>query len=426
LLAFGIGFNFYLNLKLEVQELFMHQTKGFSAILSPVTLTQPAFAGARLVELDWLRVLVFGLLIFYHLGMLYAENWGWHYKSSYQSSLITDFMLWSNQWRMSLLFFISGAAVSFMLARQHCWQFLLGRIPLLLLPLVFGVLVVVVPQVYVEANSQGLIISPNYWHFWYLYLDQTSAEFAAYKTLGSLHLTWNHLWFLPYILVYSILLAVIYPLLNSTYLRPIGARLHLVVTSGMVVWLPCVALYGISFCLYDKNPVTHNFVQDWFNHARSFFCFLAGYGLVRLPEVWSRFASLRWPLLLSALCTYAYIVYSFHGGTLGAGPIAKQLNSLLWATNSWLWIITAIAWAQFTFRVSSPLLRYLNSGVFCFYIFHQTLIIVFAYYLVPLHLGALIEPVLLVLLVVAVSLLLFESIKRFPVVPILFGIQLKH
>ena len=52
------------------------------------------FSDRRLVELDWLRVLVFGLLIFYHVGMLYAEGWGWHYKSSYSSKFLTNIMLW--------------------------------------------------------------------------------------------------------------------------------------------------------------------------------------------------------------------------------------------------------------------------------------------------------------------------------------------
>ena len=30
--------------------------------------------------MDWIRVLVFGLLIFYHVGMFYVP-WGWHIKN---------------------------------------------------------------------------------------------------------------------------------------------------------------------------------------------------------------------------------------------------------------------------------------------------------------------------------------------------------
>src|SRR3954471_3635736 len=86
----------------------------------------------RLIELDWLRVIAFGLLILYHVGMLYAEGWGWHYKSSYSSKFLTNIMLWSNQWRMSLLFLISGAAVSYALANESPGRFMVKRTLVLL------------------------------------------------------------------------------------------------------------------------------------------------------------------------------------------------------------------------------------------------------------------------------------------------------
>jgi glucan biosynthesis protein C len=385
--------------------------------------SQQAFHRKRLVELDWLRVLVFGLLILYHTGMLYAEGWDWHYKSTYTSKLLTNVMLWSNQWRMSLLFLISGAAISFLLATQPWGQFIRKRVPLLLLPLLFGMLVIVVPQVYVEANSKGLINSPDYWHFWYIYLDQTSAEFAPHKTLGKIHLTWNHLWFLPYILAYTIILWAAYPLINSHKCAPVWHWLSKTISIRLVILVPIALFYGIGWWLYDKHPTTHNFVQDWFNHARSFLCFALGFALVRIPQVWNQFASLRWYLLPAALLTYAYALFAFNGGSLGDSTIAKELNGLIWSANGWLWILAIIAWAQYWFTFSNPFLQYLNSGVYCFYILHQTLIISIAYFVVPHKLGAIVEPLFIVSAVAISCVVLFEVIKRLPVVPVLFGIQ---
>jgi hypothetical protein len=377
----------------------------------------------RLVELDWLRVLVFGLLILYHTGMLYADGWGWHYKSTYSSKLLTNIMLWSNQWRMSLLFLISGAAVSFLLASQPWGKFIRKRVPLLLLPLLFGMLVIVVPQVYVEANSKGLINSPNYWHFWYIYLDQTSAEFAPHKTLGKMHLTWNHLWFLPYILAYTLIIWAAYPLINSRRGKLMENWLSERTSMPMVILIPIAFFYGIGWWLYENNPTTHNFVQDWFNHAHSFLCFVLGFVLVRMPNQWNQFAALRWYLLLPALATYGYALFAFNGGSLGDSSIAREISGLIWSANGWLWIITIIAWAQHWFTFSNPLLNYLNSGVYCFYILHQTLIISIAYFVVPKKLGATVEPLLIISLVAIGCVVLFELIKRLPVVPILFGIQ---
>ena len=60
----------------------------------------------RRYDLDWLRVLAFGLLIFYHTGMLYSQNWGFHFKSQYLSSNIENIMLLLSPWRMGLIWFI--------------------------------------------------------------------------------------------------------------------------------------------------------------------------------------------------------------------------------------------------------------------------------------------------------------------------------
>ena len=35
----------------------------------------------RRYDLDWLRIIAFGLLILYHCGMFYV-SWDWHVKSS--------------------------------------------------------------------------------------------------------------------------------------------------------------------------------------------------------------------------------------------------------------------------------------------------------------------------------------------------------
>ena len=66
----------------------------------------------RRYDVDWLRSLAFILLIFYHIGMFYVADWGWHVKSEYQSQFLKNIMLLVNQWRMPLIFLISGIALS--------------------------------------------------------------------------------------------------------------------------------------------------------------------------------------------------------------------------------------------------------------------------------------------------------------------------
>ena len=64
----------------------------------------------RRYDLDWLRITAFGLLIGYHVGMLYVP-WAFHVKSEYRGGPgLVALMLASNPWRLPLLFVISGAA----------------------------------------------------------------------------------------------------------------------------------------------------------------------------------------------------------------------------------------------------------------------------------------------------------------------------
>ncbi|WP_331345772.1 acyltransferase family protein [Cellvibrio sp. UBA7661] len=391
----------------------------------------------RLHELDGLRVTVFGLLILYHTGMLYVADWGWHYKSQYQSEALANVMLWSNQWRMSLLFFISGAALALFLPRNRDNSFsrapgisrALGkRLGYLLLPLFFGMLVVVVPQVYIEAKSQHIMEELNYWQFWYAYLDQQSAKFEQHKTLGSMHLTWNHLWYLPYLIVYTLIMAMLYPLLISKAMQPVWRWFSARITLTTIVLLPIAGFYLNGALLYTNNPVTHNLVEDWFNHGRSFLSFVLGFALVQIPALWQSIKTIRWHLLIIGLLNYSYTLFAFHGGKLvsgmlGEGFIAQEVNGLLWSANSWLWILCVTAWGQHWFNKRSPLIRYLNSGIFCFYILHQTLIIVFAYWLAPLTLGGLFEPIAVITLVIAGCWILFEILKKIPGLRIVFGIN---
>src|SRR5687767_4090773 len=94
-------------------------------------------------DIDALRALAFGLLILYHLAMVYIQEWGFHVKSTYTTQAIELPMLFVNRWRMDLIFLVSGVATAFMLRRTPLGAFLPGRLWRLFLPLAFGIAVVV-------------------------------------------------------------------------------------------------------------------------------------------------------------------------------------------------------------------------------------------------------------------------------------------
>ncbi len=75
----------------------------------------------RRYDLDWLRVIAFALLMLFHTGMLFS-TWDWHVKNLETSDAFDYVMRFVHQWRMPLLFFISGAAVWFAMEKYGTWR----------------------------------------------------------------------------------------------------------------------------------------------------------------------------------------------------------------------------------------------------------------------------------------------------------------
>jgi len=111
----------------------------------------------RRYEIDALRAIAFSLLIGYHLAMLYVLDWDWHLKSCHQFNVLQWPMLFFNRWRMDLIFLISGISTAFLLKKVALGAFLRQRSWRLLLPLLFGVLVVVPIQPYCQGVANGLV-----------------------------------------------------------------------------------------------------------------------------------------------------------------------------------------------------------------------------------------------------------------------------
>ncbi|WP_050801827.1 acyltransferase family protein [Shewanella sp. HN-41] len=216
-------------------------------------------------DIDWLRTLAFGLLILYHVGMYYVADWGWHVKSNNQSILLQDFMILTNQWRMSLLFFISGIALSLVvlqsrLSRKHLAGLRLNR---LIVPLIFSMCFIVPPQLFYELQQHGLTM--NYWAFLQEYWN-VNTTLAPFKQSAIGLLTWNHLWFLPYLFIYSLLVLILFPLYSF-----VGKGLQ---TRGLSLWwfmgLIILSMAFIWAHLRESFPITNALVDDWYNHAKYF------------------------------------------------------------------------------------------------------------------------------------------------------------
>jgi peptidoglycan/LPS O-acetylase OafA/YrhL len=381
---------------------------------------QPANS-ARLYFLDWVRIIAFFVLIVYHVGMYYV-SWDWHVKSPAASTGPEPFMMLSSPWRLGLLFLVSGVASSVMLARTRASTFLRRRSVRLLLPLVFGMLVVVPPQAYLEVVEK-LGYSGGYAEFMRLYV---TGYHGFCRGTGCLDLpTWNHLWFVAYLWVYTVALASLVAVLGPRFdvlARWVAGALR----GWRIIVVPAAVLAVLRLLLVSRYPSTHALVGDWFNHATYFFLFALGALLARAPAFWPRIDALRWPALAIAAAGWAALVvgYLVPDGSL---PKAEEANWIIvlrtvYALFAWCAIVAACAFAQRHLGQDGPARRYLTEAVFPVYIAHQTLIVVVAHALKPLHIAPGLEAVLLVVVTISASFGLFEVVRRVPLLRPVFGL----
>jgi glucans biosynthesis protein C len=245
--------------------------------------------GERRYDLDWVRIGACMLLILYHVGMYYV-TWDFHVKTPHPSATIEPLMMLSSPSRLSLLFVVSGVATGYLVQRQGMQRFLGQRSVRLPVPLVFGIAVIVPPQSYLEVVEK-LGYSGSYGDFLGLY-------FSGYHGLcrGSDCLripTWNHLWFLAYLWVYTLLLYQAVrgipgwvPKLRSLAERRLGGV-------GVVLW-PIVYLAVARVLLARLFPQNHALLGDSYSHAVYGAAFFLGFVLTGTRGPWASIERARW------------------------------------------------------------------------------------------------------------------------------------
>ncbi|AIF46736.1 acyltransferase family protein [Dyella japonica] len=356
-------------------------------------------------DIDALRVLAFGLLIVYHLGMLYvgpADDWKFHLKSSYIADWLAYPMIASAFWRMDLLFLISGMAVHFLRGRLSLPALAWKRTTRLLLPLLFGMAVVIPIQPYVQGVVNGLV-APGFGHFLLRYW--TGGPWPAGAFDGwQFGVTWNHLWYLPYVWLYTMLLIALLPALESSWGQRVIGAIHRLRGWPLLV-LPALPLLAYNLWLAARFPQNHAMVGDWYAHACYATMFFYGYAIGTHAELWDELARLRRRSLgMAVFCFAAFLLLdrlsdliAIGGGSapgLAVGRLGMLCMHALRFFYMWSAIAAVLGWGHQYLNRPFRWLPYAREAVFPWYVLHQSVMLAAAYWLLPLKLGPVLEPTL--------------------------------
>ncbi|NKB99142.1 MAG: acyltransferase family protein [Pseudomonadales bacterium] len=360
--------------------------------------------GERKYFLDWLRVIAFALLILFHVGLLYV-TWGYNLKSP---RIFPNFELVMNSlsaWRLVLLFFISGVASRFLIEKLGRSGFAVDRIKRLVPVILLGILILNPTQVYVEFLDKGYI-EPGYLDFWW------SAYLPGAPFPNRDIPTWDHLWFLAYLLVYVLMFAVIH---NRVRWRlPIWSLLM----------LPAIWLAFTNSLVQELAPVTQDFVNDWANHLRWLGIFGFGVVFAARSEIWQLLEDRRRLLLLVTSVLFLMQLGDGLGWRIGF----LDTNGIRYGTVSglygWSVVLTLSGYAAAYLNRSSRALSYLTDAVLPIYVVHQPVLLIAAYWLLPLSLPLIVEVALLGVITGLGSVLIYEVVaRRLLVTRFLFGLK---
>lgn len=355
----------------------------------------------RRYDLDWLRVLVFALLIFYHIGMLFVP-WDYHIKNNILYDWMQFPMWFLNQWRLPILFIISGMGSFYALKKRTGKQFLLERLYRLGLPLIFGMAIIIPPQVYIER----------------LYHQQFSGSFLNFLSSEAFlgiypegNISWNHLWFIAYLLLFSIAFIPLFIWIRNWPNNALSHFTKQLCKSAMGLYVFIIPLYFAEAFLEPRFPVTHALIGDWFTIINSSLLFVFGFLLAHSGSgFWTLVEKFKSRYLTCAIiCFTSMLLITIKFEDSYARHLIEAFLKVL---NLWSWILALFGFAAKYLKRENKFLTYSNRAVYPFYILHQTVMMVLAFFLVSQPWNWMPKTLILVIGTFGISWIIYELLIR--------------
>lgn len=331
----------------------------------------------RRYDIDWLRVITIGLLLIYHIAIVF-QPWGvliGFVQSGESLEALWIPMSMLNVWRIPLLFFVSGMGVCFAIKKRDWKQLLLERTQRIFLPFLFGVIFIVPIHVFI----------------WQEYYHQ-DINYAPGE---------GHLWFLKNIFIYILLLSPIFFYLRKNPTSFMNKGLNYLFKNPLGL-LPVVLLFVLEAIWV--NPMAYEmYAMTWHGFFLGLIAFLFGFSFIQCGSAfWPMLLKWRWLFLVLAISVYSFRFVHFE---------LKSPNYLM-AVESCMWIFTIFGFAYKYLNRPSKVLRYLSEGSYPIYIIHMILLYLGSVLILPLGIPTALKFILLVLFTSLGCFALYEFVIR--------------
>ena len=324
--------------------------------------------GGRHYGMDWLRIGAFALLILYHIGMVFVP-WHWHVKIDPVIDRVAIPMLATNGWRLALLFLVSGYASAALVGKLGgAGAFARSRSARLLVPLAFGIVVVIPPQPWIELMGQHGY-AHGFAHFW-------SSDYFRFGELDGIVLpTWQHLWFVVYLWVYTMLAALLLAVVPSEMRAKVADRVARWLSGWRLLIVPMLAWLAIH-AIFPDHDETHTLLDDGPSHLHYLVAFAVGWLLRARPVLFESVARCWKGAALLAVLAFVpvgWAEWTWPGDTVAPDRVVTVFE-VARLVQGWATIIALVGIADRFWNRDHPKRAMLAEAVFPFYIIHQTII----------------------------------------------------
>jgi peptidoglycan/LPS O-acetylase OafA/YrhL len=369
-------------------------------------------------DIDWLRVLAMFSVFLFHCAR-YFDHEGWHVKNPQLSLGFSVFVGILVQWIMPIFFVLSGMSSQFALKFRNSGQYLGERFKRLFIPLVFGIFILIPPQVYIErfTNEQ---FNGSFFQFYPHYFDGWYGFGGNFAWMGL------HLWFLLILFSFSLLTLPVLLLLRG---KGTGRLVHgfssfFEKSGAILLWALPLAL--MEFVFHPDGLGQRNF-GGWNVFVYLVF-FLYGY-LLASDNRYKRSVEKQRVifLALAAITTLVGFYLRRSGAYPSFGSVDYFWWSLLRTFNSWVWVLAILGIGSRHLNFRNRLLKYANVAVLPFYILHQSVIVIFGFFFIDWSAGVMLKYLVLSTVSFITIMLIYEFlIKRFGLFRFLFGMKQKN
>ena len=298
-------------------------------------------------------------------GLCLPETLPWRTQSEH-AGLWGDLLIEAMApWRISVVFFIAGAATRFMLDKHDFGGFLQNRVLRLIVPFVMAVIALVPLMLYI---SEPQLRGANYLEF----LANAGLRSHEVYSVWLPHL--GHVWFLPYVFLYALLAGLAW--FNA---RPAFEAVHGWINTRPVAVLVAGAALMLIIADAGLKPVfgrTNMPVDDPTSHVRSIPMFFLGLMLARPSGFWERLRSAGIWLFPAVVVLLAIVMGLAALQSLSpAFPWIRQLTGIADGAYGAVSVFAILSLASRFLTKPGQSLSYFGDAIMPVYLMHQPVIV---------------------------------------------------